>query len=99
MKLKEGVLVYADDRLRSDCGVPIADRSKTYHGMGIDIITFCKFNLDNFDGFEGAMMLPITKYVWRQKDNRVEDLMKARDFLDVLIEYEKGKYGEILESK
>ena len=72
-------------------GIPMEARSSHYQHMGIDILTFCKANLGGFDGYEGALMLPITKYVWRHKDNRVEDLKKARDFLDVLIKYTEEK--------
>lgn len=73
----------------STSGVPLQPRSKHYQDMGIDVLTFCKANLESFSGYEGALMLPITKYIWRRKDNRLEDLLKARDFLDLLIAYEE----------
>lgn len=73
----------------SSSGVPLQPRSKHYQDMGIDVLTFCKANLEGFSGYEGALMLPITKYIWRRKDNRLEDLLKARDFLDLLIAYEE----------
>lgn len=73
----------------SASGVPLQPRSAHYQDMGIDVLTFCKANLEGFSGYEGALMLPITKYIWRHKDNRYEDLLKARDFLNLLIEYEE----------
>lgn len=77
----------------SNSGVPLQPRSAHYQNMGIDILTFCKANLGDFSGYEGALMLPITKYIWRRKDNRLEDLKKARDFLDLLIAYEEELNG------
>lgn len=77
----------------SDSGVPLQPRSAHYQNMGIDILTFCKANLGDFSGYEGALMLPITKYIWRRKDNRLEDLKKARDFLDLLIAHEEELNG------
>ena len=46
-------------------------------------------SVGDFSGYEEALMLPITEYIWRHKDNRLEDLKKARDFLDLLIELEE----------
>lgn len=80
-------------RCMSDSGVPLEHRSAHYQNMGIDILTFCKANLGDFSGYEGALMLPITKYIWRHKDNRLEDLKKARDFLDLLIAHEEELNG------
>lgn len=77
----------------SDSGAPLEHRSAHYQNMGIDILTFCKANLGDFSGYEGALMLPITKYIWRHKDNRLEDLKKARDFLDLLIAHEEELNG------
>ena len=61
-------------------------------------LTECKGmseSVGDFSEYEEALMLPITEYIWRHKDNRLEDLKKARDFLDLLIEWEeelvKGK--------
>jgi hypothetical protein len=33
----------------------------------------------------------VVKYVVRRKGNRIEDLKKARHYLDLLIEFEEGK--------
>jgi len=57
-----------------------------YKKMKIQIVEFCHAN--SLDFFQGC----IIKYVCRDKgENRIQDLEKARHFLDMLIEFEKNK--------
>lgn len=56
----------------------------TYYGTGIDVIEFCLRN--NLTFMQGNVI----KYVTRYKDkNGIEDLEKAKEYIDRLIEYEK----------
>ena len=56
---------------------------KHYTQLGIEPWDIIKANKLNF--WEGN----IIKYVLRRKGNRLEDLEKAKHYLDFLIEYEK----------
>lgn len=85
-----GKLDEAREQLRQQADIEKADRNVHYQNMGIDILTFCKANLSP-EGYEGALMKDITKYVWRRKNNRLEDLQKANDYLKLLIQFEKEK--------
>lgn len=56
----------------------------TYYGSGIDVIEFCLRN--NLTFMQGNVI----KYVTRYKDkNGIEDLEKAKEYIDRLIEFEK----------
>jgi hypothetical protein len=58
-----------------------------YKSMAIQPVQFA---LENNLGFcEGN----VVKYVVRRKGNRIEDLKKARHYLDLLIEFEEGRDG------
>ena len=63
----------------------ITNRIKpTYYGSGIDVIEFCLRN--NLTFMQGNVI----KYVTRYKDkNGIEDLEKAKEYIDRLIEFEK----------
>jgi len=57
--------------------------------------------LDHFEemlptqGFTGFMVGNIIKYIIRYRDkNGVEDLVKARTYIDRLIQFEEGKKNE-----
>ena len=55
-----------------------------YYGIGIDVIEFCLRN--NLTFMQGNVI----KYVTRYKDkNGIEDLEKAKEYIDRLIEFEK----------
>lgn len=57
--------------------------------MCIDVI---RVMVEDHDGFEGHCLGTVIKYLWRWKQkNGVEDLKKARAFLDYMIEYVEGK--------
>jgi hypothetical protein len=56
----------------------------SYYGTGIDVIEFCLRN--NLTFMQGNVI----KYVTRYKDkNGIEDLQKAKEYIDRLIEFEK----------
>lgn len=56
----------------------------SYYGTGIDVIEFCLRN--NLTFMQGNVI----KYVTRYKDkNGIEDLEKAKEYIDRLIEFEK----------
>ena len=56
----------------------------SYYGSGIDVIEFCLRN--NLTFMQGNVI----KYVTRYKDkNGIEDLQKAKEYIDRLIEFEK----------
>lgn len=43
-------------------------------------------------GFEGYCVGNVIKYVWRHRfKNGIEDLKKAREYLDILIEHKEKK--------
>lgn len=56
----------------------------SYYGTGIDVIEFCLRN--NLTFMQGNVI----KYVTRYKDkNGIEDLEKAKEYIDRLIEFER----------
>lgn len=61
-----------------------------YNQGGIECIDAIKAACTGLDGFEGYLTSSCLKYLWRWKHkNGIEDLKKARWFLDRLIkEYE-----------
>jgi Protein of unknwon function (DUF3310) len=63
-------------------------RPNYYHKGKIDVITFAKDHYPK-EQIAGFYRLNILKYVDRYRDkNGLEDLKKARDYLDMLIELE-----------
>ena len=61
----------------------------SYYGTGIDVIEFCLRN--NLTFMQGNVI----KYVTRYKDkNGIEDLEKAKEYIDRLIEFEKRGENE-----
>ena len=68
----------------------ITDKIKpSYYGTGIDVIEFCLRN--NLTFMQGNVI----KYVTRYKDkNGIEDLEKAKEYIDRLIEFEKRGENE-----
>ena len=63
----------------------ITDKTKpTYYGTGFDVIDFCQKNKLDF------MQGNVIKYVTRYKEkNGVEDLEKAKEYIDRIIKFEK----------
>ena len=58
----------------------------SYYGTGIDVIEFCLRN--NLTFMQGNVI----KYVTRYKDkNGIEDLEKAKEYINRLIEFERNK--------
>lgn len=55
-----------------------------YKSMAIQPMEFCFANMD-IDQVRGAMRWNILKYTWREKGDRLEDLKKARHYLDMWI--------------
>lgn len=56
----------------------------TYYGTGIDVIEFCLRN--NLTFMQGNVIKYVTRY---KKKNGIEDLEKAKEYIDRLIEFEK----------
>ena len=64
---------------------------KHYCKGGVESIDFVKAAVSNLSGFEAVCVANIIKYAWRYKEkNGLEDVMKARKYLEWLIE-EVGK--------
>lgn len=59
---------------------------------GIETIEVIENFTDNMDGYEGYCTGNIIKYIcrWKQK-NGIEDLRKAKQYIDFLIKYEGEK--------
>lgn len=55
-----------------------------YYGSGIDVIEFCLRN--NLTFMQGNVIKYVTRY---KSKNGIEDLEKAKEYIDRLIEYEK----------
>ena len=56
----------------------------SYYGTGIDVIEFCLRN--NLTFMQGNVIKYVTRY---KNKNGIEDLEKAKEYIDRLIEYEK----------
>ena len=56
-----------------------------YYGTGIDVIEFCLRN--NLTFMQGNVIKYVTRY---KNKNGIEDLEKAKEYIDRLIEFEKG---------
>ena len=64
---------------------------KHYCKGGVESIDFVKAAVSNLSGFEAVCVANIIKYAWRYKEkNGLEDVMKARKYLEWLAE-EVGK--------
>lgn len=59
-----------------------------YCFAGIECIKVIKAVSSALTGFEGFCAGNVIKYVWRYKfKNGIEDLKKAKEYIDMLIEY------------
>lgn len=56
----------------------------SYYGTGIDVIEFCLRN--NLTFMQGNVIKYVTRY---KAKNGIEDLEKAKEYIDRLIEFEK----------
>lgn len=56
----------------------------SYYGTGIDVIEFCLRN--NLTFMQGNVIKYVTRY---KSKNGIEDLEKAKEYIDRLIEFEK----------
>lgn len=61
----------------------------SYYGTGIDVIEFCLRN--NLTFMQGNVIKYVTRY---KKKNGVEDLEKAKEYIERLIEFEKRNENE-----
>lgn len=59
-----------------------------YNSMAIQPAEYCLANM-SIEEIRGAMKWNIQRYTWREKENRLEDLKKARHYLDIWIEAEE----------
>ena len=70
--------------------LPLIEEKNTkpnhYKSLTIDVITFCMVN--NLDFMQGNVIKYVCRY---RKKGGIEDLKKARDYIDRLIEFEKKK--------
>lgn len=70
-------------------------RPAHYIRGGMECIDVVKVFVMGHDGFEGHCMASVVQYLWRWKyKNGLQDLKKAREFLDFLIKYVEEKKGE-----
>lgn len=53
----------------------------TYYGIGFDVIDFCQMN--NLDFMQGNVIKYVTRY---KEKNGKEDLLKAKEYIDRMIE-------------
>lgn len=58
----------------------------SYYGTGIDVIEFCLRN--NLTFMQGNVIKYVTRY---KSKNGIEDLEKAKEYIDRLIEFEKRR--------
>ena len=56
----------------------------SYYGSAVDVIDFCQRN--NLDFMQGNVIKYVTRY---KEKNGIEDLEKAKEYIDRLIEFEK----------
>nr|DAL59688.1 MAG TPA_asm: nucelotide kinase [Caudoviricetes sp.] len=56
----------------------------SYYGKQFDVIDFCQKN--NLDFMQGNVIKYVTRY---KKKNGIEDLEKAKEYIDRLIKFEK----------
>lgn len=64
-----------------------------YHKGGIDVISFSEKQF-SFSELKGFYRINILKYVTRyDRKNKVEDLIKARDYLNRLLDLESNING------
>lgn len=61
----------------------------SYYGSGFDVIEFCLRN--NLTFMQGNVIKYVTRY---KNKNGIEDLEKAKEYIDRLIEFEKRKENE-----
>jgi len=59
-------------------------KPKHYCSKGSDVITFCQDN--DLDFLQGNVVKYVTRY---KKKNGKEDLLKAKEYIDRMISYEK----------
>lgn len=65
------------------------ERPKHYHRNGIDVIQFSKLQFAK-EELKGFIRINILKYVTRyDRKNGMDDLKKAADYLNMLIELEE----------
>lgn len=62
-------------------------KPKHYMRGGVECKDMIKAAVSNLSGFEAYVIGNAIKYLWRWKDkNGIEDLKKAREYIDMLIE-------------
>lgn len=70
----------------------LAVKPSHYHKEGLECIQVIKAITSDHSGEEGFKMGNIIKYLWRWKQkNGIEDLKKAREYLNQMIEKEENK--------
>lgn len=85
--------IKADDRFERKADA--VNHPPHYTAGGIECIDAIKSAMTGLSGFEGYCTGNIIKYLWRWKHkNGVQDLEKARWYLDRLILEEKLEAGE-----
>ena len=64
-----------------------------YTWRGEECLTIISAMTDGSDGYEGYCIGNIIKYLYRypRKGDMVQDLEKAREYMDMLIRYFKGE--------
>ena len=63
-----------------------------YNWKGEECITLIRIMCRGEEGFDGYCKGNVVKYIFRErKKNGIEDLKKARAYLDLLINYRTGK--------
>lgn len=70
----------------------VIDHPDHYNWKGEECITLIRIMCRGEEGFDGYCKGNIVKYLFREKKkNGIEDLKKARAYLDLLINYRTGK--------
>ena len=67
-----------------------------YMKAGHECKDIIKIIVHGLSGFEAYCVGNIVKYIWRfPKKNGLEDLQKAREYIDMLIDARKGSYDKL----
>ncbi len=84
--------MHDDDFIISGSGDVIRKPNHYAGKYGLETIEVVKNFTDNMDGFEAFCSGNVIKYICRwKKKNGVEDLKKAKQYIDMLIHYEGEK--------
>jgi hypothetical protein len=90
----ESVNLLSEDKTNKVLEVGKMQKPEQYQ-IGIDTFERMKANCTN-EEIIGACKLNIDKYIWRKKGSDIEDLKKAKDYIDLWIGLLEGKDNSTL---